>query len=185
MGRYPGQKTTVVPDWMIPDVDDPTYNAEYRDLMLRYRDDPVMSKNLERVREAADRNLVVTYMNNEHHEIHSIWTDPKAPRADHARVERITQETAPFLAYTATGHPVLVNDPGIDHQALTYMNMVNTPTGVARQLNFDRMPTLHQGHLQIITDGQTTQEATGTAVTTTNPQPDVPLQPLPAPDINN
>jgi len=185
LGHYPGQKTTVVPDWMIPDVDDPTYNAEYRDLMLRYRDDPEMSRNLERVREAADRNQIVTYMNNEHNEIHSIWTDPKAPRPDHARVERITQETTPFLAYTATGHPVLVNDPGIDHQAQTYMNMVNTPTGVARQLNFDRMPTLHQGHLQILTEGQTqTREPTGTTITTTNPQPDVPLQALTVPDIN-
>ena len=63
--------------------------------------------------------------------------------------------------------------------------MVNTPTGVARQLNFDRMPTLHQGHLEAITGGQIqTQEAIGTTVTTTNPQPDVPLAPLQVPNIN-
>ena len=140
-----------------------------------------MSTNLERVREAASRNTVISYMNREHNEMHSIWVDPNAQTPDHARLEQITQETMPHLAYTATGHPVLYNDPGIDHQARTYMNMVNTTQGLSTQLNFDRMPDLHQGHLQLITDGQSNLTTDPlVAVSTTNPTPDQPLIPIPA-----
>jgi hypothetical protein len=182
LGRYPGQTSNVVPDWMIPNVDDPTYNAEYRDLMLRYRDNPEMSTNLERVREAASRNQIISYMNREHNEMHSIWTDPTANTPDHARLENITQESTPHMAYTATGHPVLYNDPGIDHQARTYMNIVRTPQGLSQQLNLDRLPTLHQGHLQLISEGQSNLTTDpNTSVSASNPTPDEPLIPTPAP----
>ena len=156
-GEYEFQSSQKVPDWMMPDLDNSGYATQFDQLVKKYENDYEASRNLERIRAGVSRNSVMSYMNQEHGEINTIWKLDKN-YSDPGRIDRITQGQVPFLTYTADGHPILKNDSGIDHGRATHYNMVRERNGTLHsQIDMDNLPLSSMNDFQVEAEGQVEQ----------------------------
>ena len=138
----------------MPDLDDVGYSSQFEQLVKKYENDYKASSNLERIRAGLSRNSVMSYMNQEHGEIQTIWKLDNNYK-DPGRIDRITQGRVPFLTYTADGHPILKNDSGIDHGRATHYNMVREQNGTLHsQIDVNNLPLSAMNDFQVQAEGQ-------------------------------
>ena len=124
----------------MPDLDDVGYATQFQQLVKKYEQDYEASRNLERIRAGVSRNSVMSYMLEEHSEIQTIWKIDSNYK-DYGRIDRITKGSVPFLAYTNDGHPILKNDPGIDHGNAIHYNLVRSTNGeLHSQIDINNLP---------------------------------------------